>query len=253
MPLRIDCDNRPGLLVSVRDDAEALAALAGGAHVIDVKEPDRGSLGAAERDAIAAVIRAVAGRAPVTAAAGELLDLRRPALEPMPQGVTLFKLGLSGCRSLPDWKSRWSDAIDALWPLSEASKHVVAVAYADWQTADAPEPRDVLHAAIEVGAETLLVDTWRKSEGALFNFWPPKEIAFFMDNVQSHGLQLVLAGSLTGECFASAARLRPDLLAVRTAACELGRGGTVSQKRVAALLRAITDAQIVSESSSMQV
>src|SRR5690606_38342384 len=35
------------LLVSVRNRAEALAALAGGADLIDVKEPWRGSLGAA--------------------------------------------------------------------------------------------------------------------------------------------------------------------------------------------------------------
>ena len=42
----------PGLLVSVRSAAEALAALAGGADVIDVKEPNQGSLGAADDDTI---------------------------------------------------------------------------------------------------------------------------------------------------------------------------------------------------------
>ena len=36
------------LLVSVRNGQEAEAALAGGAHVIDVKEPARGSLGRAD-------------------------------------------------------------------------------------------------------------------------------------------------------------------------------------------------------------
>jgi uncharacterized protein (UPF0264 family) len=36
-----------GLLVSVRDAAEAADALAGGADLIDVKEPNAGSLGAA--------------------------------------------------------------------------------------------------------------------------------------------------------------------------------------------------------------
>ena len=37
-----------GLLVSVRSAEEARAALAGGATVIDIKEPDRGPLGRAE-------------------------------------------------------------------------------------------------------------------------------------------------------------------------------------------------------------
>ena len=40
--------DRPGLLVSVRSADEAIAALAGGADVIDVKEPNRGALGAAD-------------------------------------------------------------------------------------------------------------------------------------------------------------------------------------------------------------
>ena len=54
--------NGPRLLVSVRNADEAIAALAGGAHVIDVKEPERGSLGAADTSAIAEIVLAVNGR-----------------------------------------------------------------------------------------------------------------------------------------------------------------------------------------------
>ena len=43
----------PALLVSVRDAAEAGNAVAGGAALIDVKEPARGALGRAD-DAIVA-------------------------------------------------------------------------------------------------------------------------------------------------------------------------------------------------------
>jgi uncharacterized protein (UPF0264 family) len=62
------------LLVSVRSAAEAEAALEGGADVIDVKEPSRGSLGRADDDVIAEVVSTVAGRRTVTAAMGELVD-----------------------------------------------------------------------------------------------------------------------------------------------------------------------------------
>jgi len=72
----------PKLLVSVRDAAEARAALVGGADLIDVKEPSRGSLGRAEADTIAAVAHAVGGRTPVSAALGELRDW---ADEPLPE------------------------------------------------------------------------------------------------------------------------------------------------------------------------
>ncbi len=84
------------LLVSVRSAAEAEAALAGGAALIDVKEPARGALGRADDAVIADVVRAVAGRAPVSAALGELRD-GAPAL-PAGLGLLSFvKCGLAGC------------------------------------------------------------------------------------------------------------------------------------------------------------
>jgi uncharacterized protein (UPF0264 family) len=234
----IDPNHRPGLLVSVRDASEALIALAGGANVIDVKEPDRGSLGAADGATIAAVIRAVEGRVPVTAAAGELVDLIGSPHAPMPHGVSLFKIGLAGCRAVPDWISRWKQTINTLWTQDDAAKHAVAVVYADWRTADAPQPVDVLHTAVDLGCPALLIDTWDKSSGSLFDHWPAGELDAFLSRVRSQNLLLVLAGSLVGESFTTAARLRPDLLAVRTAACNSGRGGTVSRDRVSALCEA---------------
>lgn len=235
----IDPPNRPGLLVSVRDPSEALAALAGGAHVIDVKEPNRGSLGAADGATIAAVVRAVEGRVPVTAAAGELIDMTGTTLTPMPEGLSLFKIGLAGCRAMPNWIGNWKKTIDALWPHHHAAKHPVAVVYADWQTANAPQPVEILQAAVDLGCPALLIDTWDKSSGSLFEHWPADELNAFLNSVRVHKLTLVLAGSLTGESFNAAAKLLPDLLAVRTAACDAGRGGTVSRDRVAALRAAI--------------
>ena len=109
----------PGLLVSVRSAAEALAALAGGADVIDVKEPNQGSLGAADDDTISAVVRAVAGRAPVSAALGELVDLigspNGDYARVLIDGVLLFKTGLARCHPChlelfvkveKDWRER---------------------------------------------------------------------------------------------------------------------------------------------------
>ena len=62
------------LLVSVRDAAEAEDAVEAGAHLIDVKEPTAGSLGAAPVEVVQDVVRVVAGRRPVSAAFGELSE-----------------------------------------------------------------------------------------------------------------------------------------------------------------------------------
>ena len=233
------CHHRPGLLVSVRNAAEALAAFEGGADVIDVKEPDRGALGAADASTIASIVFAVNGRAPVTAAIGELTDLIGAKRDPIPTGVSLFKIGLAGCRLLPNWRSHWREAIAAVVTDAPAGPPPVAVVYADWRLASAPEPDDVLNAAIEARCPALLIDTWDKSAGSLFDHWPPEQLAHFVDSIRSHGLIVVLAGSLTGETVVAASKLAPDLVAVRTAACDGGRCGSVSVERVRALAHTI--------------
>lgn len=235
----IDAELRPGLLVSVRDAREAIAALEGGAQVIDVKEPRRGSLGAADNSTIEEVVAAVGGRAMVTAAAGELTELFGTPRAPMPPGVSLLKIGLAGCREMADWRSRWLEVAANLWQGADAAGHTVAVAYADWRRAGAPSPVEVLRAAVEAGCPAVLVDTWDKSHGPLFDHWPADEVRTFCDTVRSHGMAIVLAGSLQGESLATAAGLAPDLIAVRTAACAVDRSGPVLAERVAEVRSAI--------------
>jgi uncharacterized protein (UPF0264 family) len=234
----------PGLLVSVRSAAEALAALSGGADVIDVKEPNLGSLGAADDDTISAVVRAVNGRAPVSAALGELVDLIALSdgtnAQTLVDGVSLFKIGLAGCRALDDWPDRWQHAIDSLVSTSSTgSAQTVAVVYADWHAAQSPSPHEVLSAAIQRRCPVLLIDTWDKSAGTLFDHWPAGELECYITEVRSHNLSVVLAGSLTGPNITLASRLVPDLVAVRTAACEGGRTGRVSERKVRELKNVI--------------
>jgi hypothetical protein len=237
----------PGLLVSVRSAAEALAALAGGADVIDVKEPNQGSLGAADDETISAIVRAVKGRAPLSAAMGELIDwIDSPngdSIRRLVDGVSLFKLGLARCATLHDWQARWSHTIETMTSTSpNRNSQAVAVVYADWQAAQSPAPQDVLDAAIRARCPALLVDTWDKSSGALFDHWAADELQRFITQVRSRDIAVVLAGSLIGPSISTAARLAPDLVAVRTAACDAGRSGTVSQKKVRELKNAIITA-----------
>ena len=63
----------PRLLISVRNVDEAQLALAGGADLIDIKEPLRGSLGQADSSVIREIAFTIGPRAPLSAALGELL------------------------------------------------------------------------------------------------------------------------------------------------------------------------------------
>ncbi len=234
----------PGLLVSVRNSTEALAALAAGADVIDVKEPDRGALGAADATTISAIVRAVNGRVPVTAALGEVSELISASgsrkLPIVPRGVSLFKIGLAGCGRNSLWRFHWRDVIAAIHGSAiGAAAQPVAVVYADWHAARAPQPDAVLQAAFELHSPALLIDTWDKSTGNLFDHWPADELRPFLDRVRARNLLTVLAGSLNGSAFDVAVRMNPHFVAVRTAACDAGRNGKVSTDRVRKLKQTI--------------
>jgi uncharacterized protein (UPF0264 family) len=238
------------LLVSVRDADEARDALDAGADLIDVKEPARGSLGAADPDQIAAVLQAVSGRVPVSAALGELLESSRHTPSavrsnsdrvgqglpcPASTGVGLHyaKLGLAGCSSLPDWPQRWSAALKRL----PAGIGAVAVVYADWRLAQSPQPRQVLAEAVRLGCQALLVDTFDKSRGPLLEHWPLSDLAPFVAEVRQQGLAAVLGGSLGAAEISALLPLAPDYVAVRGAVCHQTRTGRLDPVLVRKLRR----------------
>lgn len=138
-----------GLLVSVRNAQEAELAVAGGAALIDVKEPAHGALGRAADATIEAVIRAVAGRRPVSAALGELID---DTALPRCSGLSFVKWGLAGAARL-DWRSELMRRSQLPGP------RMVVAAYADWECAQAPPVADVTAFAWERPGSVLLVDT----------------------------------------------------------------------------------------------
>ncbi|HVT28478.1 MAG TPA: (5-formylfuran-3-yl)methyl phosphate synthase, partial [Lacipirellulaceae bacterium] len=85
-----------------------------------------------------------------------------------------------------------------------------------------------------------------KSAGSLFDRWPTSDLQSFLAEVRDRNLSIVLAGSLTGHNITAAAMLNPDFIAVRAAACEGGRGGTVSTQRVRSLKNSVASAHCLS-------
>lgn len=221
----------PELLVSVRNATEAIDALEGGTDWIDVKQPSAGSLGRAAARDIAAVVGVVADRAPVSVALGELREpglleeLKRIPL----QGVSRVKVGLSGCQSTGTWQRELKKLIAVL----PSQTTMVAVQYADWRECDAPSPGDLVDFARVVRCDALLVDTFDKQSGKLFDSIDDEELTQLFGIAHDLGLTCVAAGSLTTELFARAACAGAEVVAVRGAACEQNlRTAAISQRRV---------------------
>ena len=228
------------LLVSVRDAEEAIAALKGGADLIDVKEPLRGSLGPASQATIQSVIDAVGGRVPVSAALGELPDLTRGLdLRKLPTGLRFVKIGLANCGGTEQWSSRWKQVLSTV----PSGIERVAVAYADCQEACAPRPMEVLECARSAGCTAVLIDTFSKTRGDLFSACTHTELVEFINRARSEPLMLVVAGSLTTQTIGRAVNMQPDYFAVRGAACAESRVGKICSRKVCELKRILQRAQ----------
>jgi uncharacterized protein (UPF0264 family) len=225
------------LLVSVRSAWEAEAALRGGAALIDVKEPRRGSLGRARDDAIAEVVRVVAGRRPVSAALGELADTPGLPVEPR---LAYVKWGLAG--SGEDWRSSLHRVMRRLAE-HRPSCHAVAVAYADGWRARAPAPEEVCSFAVEYRTGAFLLDTWKKDGSTLLDWLPRGEVERLCARCHSAGVPMALAGSLGPDEMRTLLPLCPDWFAVRGAVCRgRRREATIDEGAVRQLVEAISPA-----------
>jgi (5-formylfuran-3-yl)methyl phosphate synthase len=225
------------LLVSVRSVAEAEAALAGGAALIDVKEPAHGSLGRADDRVIAEVAGFVAGRLPVSAALGEFLAAGTTSLPAVLSSMSYVKWGLSGCGTLgTGWTAPLQIAVQQLRQRFPGCGFV-AVAYADWERAAALCPDDVCDLACSLGASVLLLDTWGKDRTTLLDWLPPDAIVRLSARVRREKIQLALAGGLGLAQVRALLPLEPDWFAVRGAVCRgRQRGGVVERDRVRLLV-----------------
>ena len=152
------------LLISVRDAAEAQSALAGGADIIDAKDPARGALGAVTLTTLRAIRSAVGDKRPVSAALGDAVDETRvecAAHEAAAAGVAYVKLGFFGTASRLRARHLLAAAVCGVRSAGEGEgtrggatwgrPGVIAVACADAASAGSVDPRSIVTAIADAG------------------------------------------------------------------------------------------------------
>lgn len=217
-----------GLLISVRDGEEAREVLAGGARLVDVKEPSRGPLGAADSEVWREVLSVVAGRVPTSVALGELYGDALLAQMGCLAGFDYAKVGLAGCGVSDDWPETWESLLSQ-FPTDVTP---VAVVYADWQAAQSPPPDSVVDHAHRLRCGAVLVDTFDKTGGCLTDHLDADELSRLVRAIRDRSMLTVLGGSLGQGTIADVMHLKPDYIAVRGAVCRGTRAGAIDRELV---------------------
>jgi uncharacterized protein (UPF0264 family) len=225
------------LLVSVTDAAEAAEATAGGAQIIDVKDPGAGSLGRAPADWVQAIRGVTPLRLPVSAALGdgpfEAQAVAEAARVLSNSGAQYVKVGLRDTVT--------SAALAVLRTVRDrlpTGVGLIAVAFADAQRARCLLPLELTAVAAAARAEGCLLDTAIKDGRGLLDWLDEAALEGFVADCRARGLLCGLAGSLAAADIPRVAAVDPDIVGVRSAACIGDRvHGRVSRERVAALAR----------------
>ena len=235
-----------GVLISVKNSIEAqMVADFPGVSVVDLKNPLAGSLGCSDfsvaqevADTLQANFEGGDSRHS-SIALGEVIDgnfwpnVHAEQRDSVLSKFSFAKMGLSGLAHQSDWPTRWQSAFQRV------PKKVtrVAVAYADWELAEAPAPDEIIQAAPTIDAKILLVDTFCKSSGNLWTHLDLDQIKSISQRVRALGMQFVVAGSLSLQDCDSLVGVA-DLLAFRGAFCSGARTGCLDEKLIAQSLPA---------------
>ncbi|MEP9373987.1 (5-formylfuran-3-yl)methyl phosphate synthase [Mesorhizobium sp. KR1-2] len=231
------------MLASVNGVEEAEIALAGGADIIDLKNPRAGALGAATTEVIRQTVAAVGGRLPVSAVAGDLPMqpevIRAKAEEIAATGVDYVKVGF-----FPSDDA--AACAEALAELAGRTK-LIGVLFADL------EPDfGLLPVLARRGFHGAMLDTAKKDGRRLLNHIPPEHLPSFVERCRSHELAVGLAGSLEAPDIPRLLPMMPDFLGFRGALCDQSqRTGAIELEAVRQIRALIPDARPAGATASI--
>ena len=226
------------LLVSVRDAGEAAAALAGGADIIDAKEPLAGALGPVAHHVFREICAAVGSTRPVSAALGDAVDAHAAVVQTFRSavnnsieeaardfavaGATFVKIGFQN-------DTRMESLLRAAVQGANATAcGVIGVVYADSNV----DSRVALQAIRRAGAAGMLLDTADKQGPGLRQLMTPSMLARLVADAHDAGLLVAVAGQLTADDLPFARDAGADIAGVRGAACDKERTSRVSADKV---------------------
>ena len=199
------------MLASVTNPAEAEAVWAGGADIIDLKDPAKGALGALDADVAAGIVRSVGKRKPVSAAAGSSLGAPWAVVDAVAAmaatGVDYVKVGCSPGKA-------GADCVRALGPHASNTK-LVGVLFADCE----PD-LDMLALMANNGFTGAMLDTAKKGAGRLLDHMDVAALDRFIDRCRENGLASGLAGSLEAPDVPRLLPLEPSYLGFRGSLCQ---------------------------------
>jgi FolB domain-containing protein len=217
-------------VASVTGPEEAELALAQGADVIDLEDTAHGVLGPIEPTRVRETVKAVGGRRPVSAAAGNL------PMQPDVLEETVVHLAEAGADYVrvalfPDQQP---EACIRVLAGVAARARIIGVMFAEHRVDGA-----LIRVMAECGFAGAMLDTSHKSKGRLFDGLSIREVGDFIETVRAHGMMAGLAGALEAPDVPRLLPLAPEFLVFRNALRVTGGAPQTPDADTLAIIRAL--------------
>ncbi len=231
---------------------EAQEAIAGGADIIDIKNPAEGGLGANFPWVIRQIKQITPKNLEVSCTLGEVGNfpgsVSLAAYGAASLGTDYIKVGLFGIKTP-------QEAVFLLQNVNRASKECnskikVAVAgYADAEKIGAIDPLLIPEIAHKSRVDVAMVDTSAKDGKNLFDHLTVEQLKKFVELSHGLGLQAALAGSLRKQDLAKVYDLGADIAGLRGAACTNSNRvtGQITRELVAELVQVVRQVDMQSK------
>jgi uncharacterized protein (UPF0264 family) len=232
------------LLISPKDEKEAVEAIAGGADIIDVKNPKEGALGANFPWIIKRIREITPKNIEVSCTLGDVPNLpgamSLAALGAATTGVDYIKAGLYGLKTEEDAVYLTRSVTRAVRDFDSSIK-VVITGYADASRVGSVNPMLIADITHKAQADIAMIDTAVKDGKNLFTFLTINQLRSFVDAAHDHGLKAALAGSLKKEDLPAVYALGADVVGLRGAACTHGDrvDGRITRETVRELVEVV--------------
>lgn len=211
------------LLISPRNVSEALECLESGAvDIIDIKNPDEGSLGANFPWVIEEIRNRTGGHL-LSAAIGDIKTFQPGTVALAARGlaflgVNYIKVGL--LLPDPDQALQLMEKVVKAVKDHDPSIAVVTAGYADHAEAGGLDVFELPRLGRAAGCDAVMIDTALKNGATLFDSMTESELLDWCGQAREAGMQTALAGSLKKEHVEALYRIGPDIIGVRSAACD---------------------------------
>ncbi len=226
------------LLISPINTEEAIAALNGGADIIDVKNPKEGSLGANFPWMIKAVKNAIESKKPVSATIGDFNykpgTASLAALGAASSGADYVKVGLYDIQTEEQALEMLTKIVRAVKDY-DPSKKVVASGYSDYERINSISPMLLPEIGAKAGVDVVMMDTGVKDGRTTFEFMTEEEVTEFVRLANENGLDSAIAGAIKFENLPAIKRIQPDIIGIRGMVCGGDRSTTIKEELVVKL------------------